>query len=256
MDPLTGLLFPLALGAALGLFGGVFGIGGGIIAIPVLALGYGMDQTMAQGTALAMMVPNLVIAWWRYARRNPVSLGLSAAALAVVSTLTTWTAAHFAQALDPQILQLAFAAFLTILGARQLFAGRAAAEPGQPGSPGAAAPKRFMPLVGLLSGGSMGLLGIGGGLVATPFLTGLFGLGQRAAQSVALALVTPSAVAALYSYADHHNVDWGLGLALAAGGVATVSAGVALAHAIPERRLQQAFGVMMISTAVALAFKV
>lgn len=253
MESLTGLLFPLALGAALGLFGGVFGIGGGIIAIPVLALGYGMDQTMAQGTALAMMVPNLVIAWWRYARRNPVSLGVSAAALAVVSTLTTWAAAHYAQALNPQILQLAFAAFLTILGARQLFAGRAAAEPGPPGM---AAPTRFMPLVGLLSGGSMGLLGIGGGLVATPFLTGLFGLGQRAAQSVALALVTPSAVAALYSYADHHNVDWGLGMALAAGGVATVSAGVALAHAIPERRLQQAFGVMMIATAAALAFKV
>lgn len=254
MDPLTGLLFPLALGAAMGLFGGVFGIGGGIIAIPVLALGYGMDQTMAQGTALAMMVPNLVIAWWRYARRNPVSLGLSAAALAVVSTLTTWAAAHYAQALNPHILQLLFAAFLTILGVRQFLAGRAAAEPGQPG--GAAAPKRFMPLVGLLSGGSMGLLGVGGGLVATPFLTGLFGMGQRAAQSVALALVTPSAVAALYSYADHHNVDWGLGLALAAGGVVTVSAGVALAHAIPERRLQQAFGVMMIATAAALAFKI
>ncbi|HRJ60057.1 MAG TPA: sulfite exporter TauE/SafE family protein [Azospirillaceae bacterium] len=249
MDPLTSLLFPLALGAAMGLFGGVFGIGGGIIAIPVLALGYGMDQTTAQGTALAMMVPNLIIAWWRYARRNPASLGLSAAALAVVSTLTTWAAAHYAQALNPQILQLLFAVFLTILGVRQCLAGRAAAEPGP------AAPKRFMPLVGLLSGGSMGLLGIGGGLVATPFLTGLFGLGQRAAQSVALALVTPSAVAALYSYADHHNVDWGLGLALAAGGVATVSAGVALAHAIPERRLQQAFGVMMIATAAALAFK-
>lgn len=249
MDLLSNLLFPVTLGAALGLFGGVFGIGGGIIAIPVLALGYGMDQAMAQGTALAMMVPNLVIAWWRYARRNPVGLGVTAAALAVVSTLTTWAAAHYAQALNPQVLQLLFAAFLTILGLRQLLLRRVATETAP------AAPKRFMPLVGLLSGSSMGLLGIGGGLVATPFLTGLFGLGQRAAQSVALVLVTPSAVAALYSYADHHNVDWGLGLALAAGGVATVSAGVALAHAIPERRLQQAFGVMMIATAAALAFK-
>ena len=249
MDLLTDVLFPVTLGAAMGLFGGVFGIGGGIVAIPVLALGYGMDQTMAQGTALAMMAPNLAIAWWRYARRNPVSLGASAAALAVVSTLTTWAAAHYAQALNPYILQLLFSAFLAILGLRQLLASRAAVKPAP------AAPKRFMPLVGLLSGGSMGLLGVGGGLVATPFLTGLFGLGQRAAQSVALALVTPSSVAALYSYADHHNVDWGLGLTLAAGGVATVSAGVALAHAIPERRLQQAFAVMLITTAAALAFK-
>lgn len=34
----------LALGAALGFFGGLFGIGGGIIAIPFLGLAFGMEQ--------------------------------------------------------------------------------------------------------------------------------------------------------------------------------------------------------------------
>lgn len=248
MDILTTSLFPLALGAVLGFFGGVFGIGGGIVAIPILALGYGMDQATAQGTALAMMAPNLLVAWWRYARRNPTGLGAKAAVVAAVATLTTWGAAHVAQGLNPRLLQILFAAFLIVLGLRQLPArsGRAARTP---------TPARFMPLVGLVGGGSMGLLGVGGGLVATPLLTGLFGLGQRTAQAVALALVTPSSAAALFSYASHHNVDWGLGLALAAGGVATVSAGVAFAHAIPERRLQQAFGVMLILSGLALAFK-
>jgi uncharacterized protein len=242
------LIISLGLGAALGFFGGVFGIGGGVIAIPVLVLGFGMDQATAQGTALAMMVPNLIIAWWRYARRNPVGLGAGAAAVAVVSTLTTWTAAHFAQGLDPRFLQVLFAVFLSILGLCQLSArlGLAARTPAQP---------RFMPLVGFLSGGSMGLLGVGGGLVATPFLTGLFGLGQRAAQAVALALVTPSSAAALFSYAEHRNVDWSMGLALATGGIATVSAGVALAHAVPERTLQKAFGVMLILSGLALTLK-
>jgi uncharacterized membrane protein YfcA len=44
----------LALGAALGFLGGLFGIGGGIIVIPLLVLGFGLDQTVAQGTALVL----------------------------------------------------------------------------------------------------------------------------------------------------------------------------------------------------------
>ena len=69
--PPSELLLMLSLGAALGFFGGLFGIGGGIIVIPLLVLGFGMEQTVAQGTALVMMVPNLLIAWYRYNQREP-----------------------------------------------------------------------------------------------------------------------------------------------------------------------------------------
>ena len=41
----------LVLGAALGTVGGLFGIGGGLIAIPVLGVLFGLDQQIAQGTA-------------------------------------------------------------------------------------------------------------------------------------------------------------------------------------------------------------
>ena len=59
------LLEMLGLGAALGFLGGLFGIGGGIIVIPLLVLGCGLDQAVAQGKALAMMVANLLIGWCR-----------------------------------------------------------------------------------------------------------------------------------------------------------------------------------------------
>ncbi|MGE5475486.1 MAG: sulfite exporter TauE/SafE family protein [Bacteroidales bacterium] len=246
---LVTVLPALALGAALGFFGGLFGIGGGIIAIPILVVGFGMDQATAQGTALVMMVPNLMVAWWRYVRRNPVGLA-GAAGLAVVATLTTWAGAQLAQNLDQRFLQVLFALFLAVLGVLQM---RGAAGDGAPGP--ARLPQRLLPLVGLAGGGSMGLLGVGGGLVATPLITGCFGLGQRMAQSLALALVTPSSAMALYTYADHRRVDWAIGLPLAAGGVVTVAAGVALAHAWSERTLRRAFGLMLIGTAAVLVLR-
>lgn len=65
------------LGAALGGIGGLLGIGGGLLAIPVLALLFGMEQAMAQGTALVMIVPNVLLAFYRYRQHHAISLRLA-----------------------------------------------------------------------------------------------------------------------------------------------------------------------------------
>lgn len=239
-------LFIVPLGAALGFFGGLFGIGGGIIAIPLLALAFGMDQALAQGTALVMMVPNLLVGWWRYQHRHPVPLR-RVLAIAAVATATTAMSAHFAARLDPSVLRVLFGLFL--FGLALSMAQRrapAAAPTGAPLAP------RLMPAVGLVGGSSMGLLGVGGGLVATPLFARLFGQRQTVAQSLALALVAPSSVIALASYAQAGRVDWPMGLELAAGGLFTVSAGVALAHRLPERNMQKLFALLLTTTAATL----
>jgi uncharacterized membrane protein YfcA len=51
------------LGGMAGLLGGLFGVGGGFLVIPLLGFFYGMDQQTAQGTALIMVVPNVLWAF-------------------------------------------------------------------------------------------------------------------------------------------------------------------------------------------------
>lgn len=234
----------VSLGAALGFFGGLFGIGGGIIAIPLLALAFGMDQALAQGTALVMMVPNLLIGWWRYQQRHPVPLS-RLLAIAAVAMTSTGMSAHFAARLDSSHLRVLFGIFLCVL-ALTLLRRRAQADdvPAR-----ARFGVRLTPVVGLVGGSSMGLFGVGGGLVSTPLFVRLFGQRQTVAQSLGLALVTPSAVVALGTYAQAQRVDWMTGALLALGGLFTVSAGVSFAHRLPEAKMRALFAWMMLATA-------
>jgi len=45
----------------------------------------------------------------------------------------------------------------------------------------------------------------------------------------------------LLAYAEAGQVDWLVGLPLALGGIASISAGVAFASRLPERRMRLAF---------------
>src|SRR6267378_2319594 len=110
------ILATTALGGAAGIFGGLFGVGGGAIAIPLLGLLYHLDQQTAQGTTLVMVVPNVLLGFWRYRRQVGIDLRI-AGALAISAVASTYPAARFATALDPRGLRLAFAAFLVILAA-------------------------------------------------------------------------------------------------------------------------------------------
>jgi uncharacterized membrane protein YfcA len=247
------LLTTLSLGAALGFFGGVFGIGGGIIAIPLLVLAFGMDQAVAQGTALVMMAPNLLIAWWRYNQRHPVAWR-TALPIGVLASLTTWGVAQLATGLNPMILRTVFSLFLLLLALRMLWQLRAP-EPIQVAVTHSRLNLCLMPLVSLVGGSSMGLLGIGGGLLATPLFTGMFGQRQTVAQSLSLALVAPSSIIALMTYSHAQRVDWSIGLPLAFGGLFTVSAGVAFAHRLPEHKMRTAFAWMLLCTAIWLLLR-
>ena len=244
------ILLTLLLGATLGFIGGLFGFGGGIIAIPVLVIGFGMDQAVAQGTALVMMVPNLLLGWYRYSQRHVTPVG-SVVQIGLSAGLTTWLMAHLAVRLDPQLMRNIFSVFLLGLSLHMLWwrpdmTTRSHQSPRN---------TKFLPLVGVVGGSSMGLLGIGGGLLATPIFTGWFFLRQTVAQSYSLALVAPSSIIALVTYSSEQRVHWPIGLSLAFGGLLTVSAGVALAHKLPEKSMRTTFAWMLLVTALWMVLK-
>ncbi len=239
----------VALGATIGLIGGIFGFGGGAVAIPVLGLLCGLDQHMAQGTALLMVVPNVVLSFWRYWQRGGIDLRI-AAALALGAIASTYPAARFATGLNPHALRVAFAAFLIALAGvivhRVLGRGSPPRRPLAWGWSGA---------VGVIGGMVSGLFGVGGALVASPILTTFFGVRQAEAQGLALALVTPGSIVALVTYAGAGKVDWRLGVPLAIGGVLSISFGVALAYRLPERRLRLSFCGLLAVASVLLALR-
>ena len=68
----------IILGVVAGIFGGMFGIGGGTILIPVLVYLFGLTQHQAQGTTLAIMVPPIgLLAAWRYWQAGNVKLSMA-----------------------------------------------------------------------------------------------------------------------------------------------------------------------------------
>ncbi|WP_256671171.1 sulfite exporter TauE/SafE family protein, partial [Pseudomonas sp. BAV 2493] len=111
---LSQLLIDIALGAVLGVVGGLFGIGGGLIAIPVLALLFGLDQQLAQGTALVMVVPNVLLSVYKYNQRNRIDWQ-RAGLLAAAGMLSALAGTALAVSLDARSMRHGFVGFLLVL---------------------------------------------------------------------------------------------------------------------------------------------
>ena len=240
------------LGAALGTVGGLFGIGGGLIAIPALGVLFGLDQQLAQGTALVMVVPNVMLALWRYHQRNRIELR-HALPLATMGFCFALLGSIWAVGIDAQAMRIGFVVFLVALSVYNLVRMfMTAAAP-------TAQMRYSWPWLGVLgaaSGVMGGLFGVGGAVVATPVLTSVFGTTQVVAQGLSLALALPSTGVTLATYALHQQVDWHIALPMAVGGLLSISWGVKIAHALPERLLRGLFCAFLVLCAVMLAFKV
>ena len=113
----TTIVLALVLGFGAGALSGLFGVGGGILFVPTLALVVGLDQLGAQATSLAAMIPVVAFGAWQQHQagnvrwRDGIALGL----LSIVGVVG---GAALATSLDEDLLRNLFAGFLLVVAAQ------------------------------------------------------------------------------------------------------------------------------------------
>lgn len=107
----------IVVGLVAGALASALGIGGGVVFVPVLVVGLALEQAVAQGTSLAVIVPTAVIGTYGHVRYSRVDwkAALPVAAGGVVGAAL---GAQAALAADPLLLRRMFAALLVVLAIR------------------------------------------------------------------------------------------------------------------------------------------
>lgn len=264
-DLMTTLLPLVGAGLAAGLVAGLLGVGGGIVMVPILsiilpAIGVAdaVSMHVAVASSLAVIVVTSLVSARAHARRDGVDVtvvGHWAASIAVGALLGGLAA----RIVPGDALRLLFGLLALFVGLR-LVAG--AGNPEATLQLSRTARRATAGAIGLLSS----WLGIGGGTFAVPVLHGLGLPMHRAVGTAALLgffVATPGAIGfavggagvagrppASMGYLHLPSV-----VALAVGAVLVVPLGARLAHALPQARLRQVFGVFLLVAAARMMSK-
>ncbi|MBU1693539.1 MAG: TSUP family transporter [Verrucomicrobia bacterium] len=111
----------LVLGLAAGVFSGILGLGGGVVIVPALVLGFGFSQHLAQGTTLALLVPPIgLLAAWTYYRHGHVNL-YAALWICLGFVFGGLLGARLAITVPELFLRRAFGGLLLLLSVRMIF---------------------------------------------------------------------------------------------------------------------------------------
>jgi len=183
------VLLLLLVGAIGGFLSGMFGVGGGIIMVPLLVWLIGLDQRHASATSLIAIVPSAVAGAIQYAVAGHLDLvaGLLIAAGGIAGSLV---GTRLLKTLPLGWLRWLFIALLLVTAVRLLFEvpSRGADIVLTPGVTAG------LVVLGLVMGVASGLFGIGGGVIAVPVLITLFGASDLVAKGTSLLAMIPTAL--------------------------------------------------------------
>lgn len=112
------MIFLVASGV--GIFSGLFGIGGGVLLVPLLVLLFSFEQHTAQGTSLVALVPPTgLLAFFEYYRAGHVDMRVGLLLIPGVF-LGGLVGSKLAQGLTARRMRRVFAGFLFLLGLWQV----------------------------------------------------------------------------------------------------------------------------------------
>lgn len=252
-------LASLVAGAGGGALAGLFGVGGGMVLIPLLGLTLNLNQHQAQGVALAaMLLPNGLPAVL-YMRRQGIPIHWPLVWMATLGFLpAVWAGAAVANHLPERDLRFAFAGVLALLAARTLLLPQTARER-HPSRKALSFRISWLPglVTGLAGGLASGLLGIGGAILMIPLMIWMLKLPQHEAQATSLVLMlAPIGLPGVVVYArSGAGLPWLVLAGVALGFLAGAYGGARAALHIRGPRLRQVFGAFMAFCALLLFLK-
>lgn len=249
----------LLLGLFAGLMGGMLGIGGGVIIVPVLITLFTWQQfpselipVLAVATSLASIIVTSFAAMRAQQKRKAVDWALFRQ-WALLVIVGGFCSGFIAQWLPALLLKRAIACFLLLVACVMLSQWLPSPERQMPGRVGSA-------LLGFVSGVTSALAGIGGGNIIVPLLV-FFNVPMQRAAATASALGLPIASVGTLGYIL-------AGLDIEFGGVSTLGyvylpaavaialcsfiaapLGVTLAHRLPAKTLKRIFGGLLLLVA-------
>jgi len=260
------ILAYLLLGALAGLFGGMFGIGGGTLLVPVLFLLFekqGFHNAhllhLVLGTSMAIIIFTALTSMWKHHQHHAVNWR-------VVRLITpgilfgTLLGALFATSIAPRALAIFFALFVLFAAMQILFNIRPQATRQLPGITG-------LTLMGAFTGWLSSLVSIGGGTIVVPFLLWC-NVPLRNAIGTSAAIGFPVAMGGTIGYIvtglSVQNlplfslgfVYWPALMWVALASVFTAPLGAKITHQIEITLLRQLFAILLIVLAGKMLFKI
>jgi uncharacterized membrane protein YfcA len=262
-------LVMIAGGAAAGVFGSLLGLGGGVLIVPLLTLGFGLDLRSAVGVSLVSVIMTSSAAAGVYLERHVANLSLGMR-LELFTAIGALVGGSIAFLIDERLLSVLFGALLVYVAISMLRASEVEPDGAQAGGAPAAASSngedagpgyevRNMPVgvVGATGAGVVSaMLGVGGGIVKVPLMHLAMGVPLRVSTATSNLMVGITAAASAVIYLIHGEVDPYVAGPTAIGVFLGASLGSRIAPRIDLRVLRMLFVVVLLVTAVQMVLRV
>ncbi len=232
----------LFIGLTAGVFGGILGIGGGLIMIPLMVEVLKLTQHKAHGTSLVALVFTGIGGAITYSLNGAIDF-TAAALLAVTAVLTAPLGARYCNVLTEKNLKKYFGAFLIFCSAllflKPYLTNFIGVVPGY-------AKIMILLTTGALTGFLSGMMGVGGGTIMIPVMVILAGFTQHVAQGTSLLVMVPAGAIGAFTHGKMGNVEKGILWGLIPGIICGTYLGGNIANIIPNDTLRLIFAVMLI----------
>jgi uncharacterized protein len=270
----VGLLM-LGGGAAAGAFGSLLGLGGGILLVPLLTLGFGLSLPQAVGVSLVSVIMTSSAAAGVYLERHVANLRLGMT-LELFTAIGALVGGSIAFLLDERLLSALFAVLLgyvafTMARARSVEPGletptaveiETSREPSVASALDALSGEGYRVrnlgrgVVGSTGAGlASALFGIGGGIIKVPLMHLSMGVPLRVATATSNLMIGITAAASAVIYLIRGEIDPYVAGPTAIGVFLGASLGSRLAHRIDLRYLRLLFVVVLLYTAVQMLLR-